>query len=405
MDIPEPLINDVRSGRVVLILGAGASIGATDKKGQPPLLGDRLRDLIADRFLGGKYKNDPLEFVAELASSETSIADVQNFIADQFRDLRPAPFHTILTTFRWRGIATTNYDRLIEDTYVASADRIQELIPFLSNSDHVDEKLRSPRHVAYIKLHGCITRTFDVNVPLILTVDQFLRHQKGRSRLYAVLKEWAHENPFVFVGHRLADYDLRSLLLDLTEEASSRPRFFLVRPNVDSAEVRFWEQKRVTVIPGSFQDFLQALNSSIAKELRPLSIAVADGHAIEKRFKVREQPSSELIDFLTNNVEYVNPAMKIAPDKPARFYRGFDVGWYAIEKNLDVRRSLTETILRDIVIRPEEDRPTSTELYAVKAEAGAGKTVFLRRLAWEAARDAEVLCLYVQHGKHLASIC
>jgi hypothetical protein len=164
MDIPDSLMNDVRSGRVVLILGAGASLGATDKNGQPPPLGNKLRDLISDRFLGGKHKNDPLEFVAELTSSEKSIADVQNLIADPSRDLRPALFHKILTTFRWRGIATTNYDRLIEDTYAATSDRIQELIPFLSNSDHVDEKLRSPRHVAYIKLHGCITRTFDVNV-------------------------------------------------------------------------------------------------------------------------------------------------------------------------------------------------------------------------------------------------
>ena len=108
--------------------------------------------------------------------------------------------------------------------------------------------------------------------------------------------------------------------------------------------------------------------------MRPLAIAVADGHAIQKRFKVREPPSSELIDFLTNDVDYVNPAMKIVPDKPARFYRGFDVNWYAIEKNLDVRRSLTETMLWDIVIRPEEDRPTSTELFV--ARDGQGDWIF-----------------------------
>lgn len=315
--------------------------------------------------------------------------------------MRPASFHKIITTFRWRGIATTNYDRLIEDTYAASDHRIQELVPFLSDSDRVDEKLRSPRHVAYIKLHGCITRTSDVTVPLILTVDQFLRHQRGRSRLYAVLKEWAHENPFVFVGHRLADYDLRSLLIDLTEEAMSRPRFFLVRPNVQGDEVRFWEQKRVTVLSGSFQDFLEGLDSSIPAQLRPLAIAVSEGHAIQRRFRVQEQPSPELLDFLTNDVDYVTAGMKVAPDKSVRFYRGFDVGWYAIEKDLDVRRGLTETILRDVIIRPEEDRPTSTELYAVKAEAGAGKTVFLRRLAWEAARDAEVLSLYVRQGQRV----
>ena len=94
--------------------------------------------------------------------------------------------------------------------------------------------------------------------------------------------------------------------------------------------------------------------------------------------------------------------MAIDPDDPARFYRGFDVGWYAVERALDVRRSLTEVLLREIIIRPEEDRPSPTELYVLKAEAGAGKSVFLRRLAWESARDAEALCIYVKRGRSAA---
>ena len=129
--------------------------------------------------------------------SETNTITVQEFIADKFRDLRIAAHHSIISTFRWRGIATTNYDRVLEDAYAANKGRLQELIPFLSDLDRVDEKLRLPNHLAYLKLHGCITRTSDLGIPLILTVDQFLHHQKGRSRLYSVLKEWAYENPFI----------------------------------------------------------------------------------------------------------------------------------------------------------------------------------------------------------------
>jgi len=46
-----------------------------------------------------------------------------------------------------------------------------------------------------------------------------------------------------------------------------------------------------------------------------------------------------------------------------------------------------------VVLRPEEDRPSPVELYVIKAEAGAGKTVLLRRIAWESATQAGVLCL------------
>jgi hypothetical protein len=44
-------------------------------------------------------------------------------------------------------------------------------------------------------------------------------------------------------------------------------------------------------------------------------------------------------------------------------------------------------------LRPEEDCPSQAELYVVKAEAGAGKSVLLRRVAWETAKSAGVLCL------------
>jgi hypothetical protein len=57
MDIPPYLEEQVRSGKVVLVLGAGASIGALDAIGKRAPKTDELRDLLADKFLGGKLKN------------------------------------------------------------------------------------------------------------------------------------------------------------------------------------------------------------------------------------------------------------------------------------------------------------------------------------------------------------
>ena len=70
---------------------------------------------------------------------------------------------------------------------------------------------------------------------------------------------------------------------------------------------------------------------------------------------------------------------------------------------LDVRRRLVERFLYDVILRPEEDRSSRVELYAIKAEAGAGKTVLLHRIAWEAATQANVLCL-LSNGTALDSL-
>jgi hypothetical protein len=65
-DIPSALIDAVKEQRAVLFLGAGASVGAKHPKSHLIPLGDRLRDLICDKFLGGALKHRPLSAVAAI---------------------------------------------------------------------------------------------------------------------------------------------------------------------------------------------------------------------------------------------------------------------------------------------------------------------------------------------------
>ncbi len=222
MEIPEPLASEVRSGRVVLFLGAGASFGASTENGGSPPSGLGLRDALSERFLGGEYGEETLAWVSELSNSAADISRVQDFVAELFTGLEPTDFHLLLPTFKWRGLATTNYDRLIERVYEKAENPMQELVPFISNQDRVDEKLRAPEHLGFLKLHGCITRTHDPELPLILTADQYATHRSGRDRLFKMLLEWGAENTMVFVGHGLQDPDLRKVLLEVSGELPTR---------------------------------------------------------------------------------------------------------------------------------------------------------------------------------------
>lgn len=398
MNLPDALIEEARQGRVVLLLGAGASFGARDSRDTPSPSSSRLRDALADRFLGGQYKDASLAWVADLAISETNLATVQDFIADLLRDLKPAPFHHLLASFKWRGIATTNYDLVIEAAY-SGTERIQELVPILSDRDRIDEKLRHSNSLGLLKLHGCITRTHDPELPLILTTDQYITHRKGRRYLFQTFEQWAFEYPVVFIGSSGQDSDIRAILLEVSQDPQLRPRHYLVKPQVTDPEARFWETKRITAAAGSFEDFIRDLDRRLPAKLRPLLAAVQVEHPIHRRFAVNEDVGGVLRTFLEDDVEYVHGTIPFPVGTAQAFYRGFDLGWYPVVNGLDVRRRLTDRLLNDIVIRSEEDRPAPTELYLIKAEAGAGKSVFLRRLAWEAATEADALCLYMRpHG-------
>jgi hypothetical protein len=156
MEIPAALIEQIREGKVMLCLGAGASKGATSPDGSEPPLGFELVKLISDKFLGGEDKNKNLSLVSDLAISETDIITFQEFLKDLFIKYIPADYHKLMPTFKWAAIATTNFDLIVERAYEACKDPAQTLVPFYRNSDRVDWKLRSPDTIPYLKLHGCI---------------------------------------------------------------------------------------------------------------------------------------------------------------------------------------------------------------------------------------------------------
>jgi SIR2-like domain len=166
MEIPPVLEGAIREGRAVLVLGAGASLGAKDASGKSAPSSRELGDRLADRFLGGKYKDLPLSQIAEYAISEADLVTVQEFIRELFEHLEPSDAHRLIPKFVWWGLATTNYDRLVERAYEVTSTVLQIPRPFIANGDRVEDHIRDPRSIMVLKLHGCVTRTGNPACPL-----------------------------------------------------------------------------------------------------------------------------------------------------------------------------------------------------------------------------------------------
>ena len=147
VELPNFLKTQVREGKVVLVLGAGASQGAAQTHGAKPPNGAQLARLIADHFLGDRFPTAPLSQTSEYAISESSLVEVQEFIRSIFDSLEPATFHRLIPKFRWHGLATTNYDRIIEKAYEIDGGRLQVAQPIISNGDRIQDALRSPDSV------------------------------------------------------------------------------------------------------------------------------------------------------------------------------------------------------------------------------------------------------------------
>ncbi|KFD09527.1 SIR2 family protein [Raoultella planticola] len=242
MSLPQTLIDKIKRGRVVLFLGSGALIGAKLKKYDVPK-GNDLGIYISDRFLNGDYKYESLTQIADLAISEHGIIDVQEFIREIFEDLEVNDFHKIIPDFQWKAIFSTNYDRMIEFCYETKKTN-QTLSIHLSNNDGFNEGEKTTDILNFIKLHGCITRTRDPELPLILTVEQFNDYEKNRNLLFKYLYELAIEYSIVFVGHSLQDANIRHIISMVNNNVPQGQRHYLLKPGIKDPEINLWASKK-----------------------------------------------------------------------------------------------------------------------------------------------------------------
>ena len=393
MEIPAPLVSQINEGKVILFLGAGASIGAKSKNGAFAPVGQELARLLADRFLDGKERERPLNIVAEYAISINDLIPVQSYIKELFEELDPASFHELIPTFRWGAIFTTNYDLVVEKAYVSCKNKAQGIVPTVKNTDNFDHLIRTTDTIPYIKLHGCINHSEDESIPMILTIDQYVDHLKNRHLLFNRIEDLGLEYTFVFIGHGLEDPDIRHALLKLGDNFDKRPRFYSVTPDVTDMDKALWEKKKITTLKGTFEEFLTELDGKIDKELRKFS-REKHQHEVEGRFVTGLSLSSEVVSFLEADLTYVRPNLPTQNYSAQDFYKGVSSGWDAIQKNYDSSRILTDNILSDVILIEESERSNISDFYLVKGHAGSGKSILLKRLAWDAAIDYQKLCLF-----------
>jgi tetratricopeptide (TPR) repeat protein/cold shock CspA family protein len=211
------------------------------------------------------------------------------------------------------------------------------------------------------------------------------------------LQEWGAEHPLIFIGHSVQDADIRSVLRELQDLGDFRPRYFIVAPGADEIKARFWGTKKITLLGGTFEEFLTTLDGKISPAFRALAISKPTvRHAIEQHSQTNAPLSESTVQFLNVDVQYVNGISATPSIDPEDFYKGHSGGFAAVEKQLDVRRRLGDELAVEYLIRDQYERTAGPEVVLIKAHAGAGKSVILHRLAWDGSRDYECICLFAK---------
>jgi len=393
--LPNSLIDAMREQRALLFLGSGASLGSVTPKGEAMPTARKLADAIADKFLSSKFKSKDLMRVSELALSQAGSSIFNEWMRDCFEPFLPTDAHKKLGNFRWRAIVTTNYDLLVERSYGSTS--LQTLVTRVKDDQPIESMLRKHKHpLEFVKLHGCIDHVHDKDIPLVLTPSSYNDHEANRQDMYGRLESLGREYTIIFCGHSLDDLHIRRLVEN--PRFKSRPMYYLISPEFEPEEKQMWLDKRVEAISGTFADFMSSLEIELPPLMRvPVQSDEIKEYPYRKHFRVLERESDETAFAFEKELTFLHSGFKINDVTPDRFYAGFDQSWGNIAMDFDVQRRTTQQVLEYIGSINE----AVTQLGVITGPAGFGKSIALKRAAWELAVSFGELVVWLDDDSKL----
>lgn len=263
------LAENLRTGygdALVVLLGAGASVGATASGDKLPTAVD-LRDELWRRFMlpaGTDFDFSnlgamTLDQAAAFAETKVGRAPVKEFMAARFRTERTLWQHAVLRYLRPKSLFTTNYDLLVEQAWNLQMPNngVPPLVAIFSAEQRV-----VPNFIPLYKPHGSADRALDPvgsGGPVITTIDYFDMIADKQAMLNSWLAQ-ASNACVLMIGYSMTDMDVAARLYDIKKNNGGL-HWYSVFPRTDNTVRKYWaERLRIRAIDRRFAEFMVDLD-------------------------------------------------------------------------------------------------------------------------------------------------
>ncbi|HKO42682.1 MAG TPA: SIR2 family protein [Pyrinomonadaceae bacterium] len=384
------LLRQFEKGNVVLFAGAGFSIGATNRIGEDPPLGNALGEILAAEC-GWPYEGEDLPIVYAQARAHLGAEGLESVLNNRYRDCKPAAWHLLVAKLFWHRIYTTNIDDVIENVYSAGSSQILDRIvcpaPYRDQDQFYD-------HVQCVHLHGSV---LDNSKPLTFTFEEFADQTAKANPWYQAMVDDMQSKSFIFVGTRLTDSPFHHYL-GLRGQRSRgtteyRAKAFLVVPKITPILRRQFADQNIVVIEATGDEFFSALVPAVLERIpsRLDLLAMRHPHQMAAlRITLEEAQRAGVAKAqmgVLRQFEYVTGEVTAAAERPKTFFfDGAEPSWQDIAHNVDAKRLVTNEFLEALQSESEGVRT-----FVLLGQAGSGKSTTMRRLAFELARSGHTV--------------
>lgn len=364
--------NALLNGRLVLLFGAGASIGCKNSLQKDPPLGWELAKILADE-MGEELTDEDLSDVYA-AAKEVLGEQVHRIFEKHYKHCRPSNEFNDLLKYPFFRIYTLN----IDDGFEKAANQVPSLKFNVKNrDDNITEVDQFYQTLDYIKLNG------DVNHPsrgFIFSSQEYAKSSSAEPLWYSELAKDYHKYTFIFIGTKLKE----SLFFHQIEKykaktKSSDLRSYILIPSLTGIQKKSLETSNIEHLEGKLSDFTNWLGSEFEKP--PSGIDIVANTRPELNLESKEQTKHL---SLFSGVTPVNRSSlslidrKINKSKIRNFYKGFKPTWLDVLDNVPANLSNIDTFYNSILAN---NKANELELHVLFGTAGCGKTTALKLLA------------------------
>lgn len=275
--LPKPLLDDLISGDLLPIIGAGFSKNAITPANKSMPLWEEMGKQLASEIKDYQFSNalDAISAYAHEFSRPKLIEKLRELLLVGIS--RPGKAHKAFCSVAFETVLTTNFDFLIEQQYQELSARF-----FVVTDELQLTTIKSSQSRVLIKFHG------DLNNPkkLVVTEDDYDTYVDQNRLMATYVSNLLITKTPVFIGYSIDDFDFRQLWRIVIDRLGKyRRQAYAIVVDASANELAKFRRRGVTVItlPGNkkqyddvLADFFESLGAYLTKEIIPASTVIEE---------------------------------------------------------------------------------------------------------------------------------
>jgi hypothetical protein len=391
------LLNALRSGEIVLLLGAGASATSTLPNGEAVRQASSLAALLAEKA-GLAYANETLtEVLGATLNSRISQEQLNRILRAEYTKVRPSDELKQLFDYTWRRIYTWNIDDAVENVPggVQSRRYFNGLRDKVSGHEGLEYLPIVHLHGEALKPeHGFIFSASEYNARL---------NQDSHDWYREAALDYAAHVP-VFIGSRLNE-PILGAELDRARPAadSGLGRAFLVAPdNFSEIQVANFRSRGIVVVRATLKQFIDWIRERQTQKIVPIDVARTQSAFVRSLSNaIRVRPSDvetarSIILHTWKDAKKDADAFNEGDKKKAarQFLEGQPPTWKLVATGIPVWLSSTNLLYAAM----EKSIKARDRVFLVHGQSGSGKTTALMQSVLRYLRDHPDAVCYELRG-------